>query len=175
MRILLRKGRSLQPKVEVGTSQDDRRIDKLTKFQIRPGQTFRSSSTCSRPVRRSGTSYMWSPVVGWVVAFAFNDRGFSNATFSKSIGSSEGICLAREVKREFLRMTEIAHLWARYASAVQSMPPLKSTATRAQPGYGAFLRRRHDEVVKFEVSCGKQRTSKVCVPLEVERTRPPYP
>lgn len=62
----------------------------LTKFHCRPGHTLRSSSSWSRPVIRSGTSYVPDSEGAWFLAFARNALGFSKATLSRSMGSSKG-------------------------------------------------------------------------------------
>lgn len=62
-------------------------------------------------------------------------RGFSNATFNRSIGSSGSTCLMKERQCFHRRVRNIlAHLSAKYAIMVESIPPLKKTATRAEPG-----------------------------------------
>jgi hypothetical protein len=122
-----------------------------------------SSATASRPVSRSGTSYVPAmrvtlEYVAACEARAFfrrllpdllasaaalaSARGFSKATLRRSIGSSGGIWLVGGFGQQRNRQ---ARTWirgrktyedARRAMTVQSIPPEKRTASLALPGNG---------------------------------------
>jgi len=122
-----------------------------TKFHIRRGQSRRSSARPSSPVSRSGTRYdvggsevtssclsarvlkLGFPFLRFGFWFFARFRGFSNATFNRSIGSSVGmyLCNINDLTRR--RVERTAYPSARKAKTAESIPPEKSTATLASP------------------------------------------
>lgn len=112
-----------------------------TKFHIRWGQSRRSSASPSSPVSRSGTRYeveasdtasscfltrsstfdfpFFLRFGFWLFACF---RGFSNATFNRSIGSSAGMYLCN-ISLTGPRVRCTAYLSARKANTAESIPP----------------------------------------------------